>query len=72
MSGEHSGNFSVAHIVMSAEALQRGGTPRSVPKGGALLGAPHALGETVVQATLSSFMHEQRKVPKERYLKKST
>ena len=54
---------------MSAEVLQRaGGYPRPAPKGGALLGF-HTRGGTVVQATLSSFRHEQRKVPKERYLK---
>jgi hypothetical protein len=46
MRREHCGNFSVAYIVMRAEALQRaGGYPRPNPKGGALLRASILAGE---------------------------
>jgi hypothetical protein len=52
MRHEHCGNFSVAHIVMSAEALQQaGGYPRL--EGRRVARCFHARGETVVQATLS-------------------
>jgi hypothetical protein len=69
MRREHYGNFSVAHIVMSAEALQRAGVPPPRPEGPRVARCFHARGENVVQATLSSVMHEQRKVSKESYLK---
>jgi len=66
MRREHCGNFSVAYIVMSGEALRPAGvTP---PRRG-VARCFHARGETLVSATLSSFMHEQRKCPKERYSK---
>jgi hypothetical protein len=70
MRREHCGNFSVAHIVMSAEILQRGrGLSPPRPEGRRVAWRFHARGETVVHAALSSFIHAQRKVPKERYLK---
>jgi hypothetical protein len=63
---EHCGNFSVAQIVMSAEVLQRGrGLSPPRPEGRRVARCFHARGETVVQAALSSFIHAQRKVPKE-------
>jgi hypothetical protein len=72
MKREHCGNFSVAHIVMSAEVLQRGrGLSPPRPEGRRVARGFDARGGTVVQATLSSFMHEQRKIPKERYSKSS-
>ena len=46
-----------------------GGLPHPAPKGGAMLSASMLAGKPWSRPTLSSFMYEQRKVPKERYLK---
>jgi hypothetical protein len=71
MKREHCGNFSVAHIVMSAEVSKGPGVIPAPPRRRRVARCFHTRGGTVVQATLSSFMHEQRKIPKERYSKSS-
>jgi hypothetical protein len=50
MRREHCGNFSVAHIVMSAEVLQRaGGHPRPAPRAARCSVLPYSRGNCSVR-----------------------
>ena len=57
MRREHCGDFSVAYIVISAEVLQGPGVIPAPPRRRRVARCFHTRGGTVVQATLSTFMH---------------
>src|SRR5580704_10647258 len=64
MRREHCGNFSVADIVMSARLSNGPGVIPAQRQGRRVARCFHTRGGTVLQATLSSFMHEQPKFRK--------